>query len=409
MERVWQYPLFEAFQRRRGHRFGLGCELKDAPFPYQSQKEPVPLSELETALLCAAAHGVNGLITGDVDVSLHFFMGWNGRTYPSPVAYQRLECLFINDDGVFLYRPRDASKVVEIETPEEHEKILTIFREDAVKIVEGRPDFHPKSLVRMNWWNANKSGQTFFMPVIEMTCEYINFVLMGLSDHRWRIIDDITGKPAGIGKWIDNGFLNGAKMSMSWLETYLAGMLSSVGHYMVQNISLACAAMGLGCFVWGGYVPIVFLGGTQLSEGLGFRFITGKDGMPTPIGKDGYIEALCPPYTKSMDEGVDAVLDMKFGPGGLFSTDYPGKRPWTDPDMGTRVSRFTEEGIACAKAYCNYVYDTYGRFPRSVDAMQMPVGATVHHLELDFYDKYYPEATVSKEQRDHMSVWHGAK
>ena len=44
MDKVWEYSLFEALARRRVHRFGLGYELKEEPFPYRSEKEPVPLS-----------------------------------------------------------------------------------------------------------------------------------------------------------------------------------------------------------------------------------------------------------------------------------------------------------------------------------------------------------------------------
>lgn len=29
------------------------------------------------------------------------------------------------------------------------------------------------------------------------------------------------------------------------------------------------------------------------------------------------------------------------------------------------------EGIACTKAVCNYIFDTYGRFPGAVDAMHL--------------------------------------
>jgi hypothetical protein len=45
------------------------------------------------------------------------------------------------------------------------------------------------------------------MPAINVTYEYINFLLTRFGDRRIPIIDDRTGKPAGIQKWIDNGFL----------------------------------------------------------------------------------------------------------------------------------------------------------------------------------------------------------
>ena len=41
-----------------------------------------------------------------------------------------------------------------------------------------------------------------------------------------------------------------------------------------------------------------------------------------------------------------------------------------------------------------------------VDAIQMPVAATVHHLDFDFYDKYYAPEVIREEQRNHMDIWH---
>ena len=245
MDRVWRYPLFQALAQRRGHRFALGCDLRDAPFPYKSEKKPVPLSELETALLCWAGHGINGLALADLDVSLNTFMSWNGRTHPTPCNDQHADLLFINDDGVFLYRPSDATKIVEIETPQEREKILNMFRKDTVKIADGRPDLPPGSMLRLNFWNANKPGQTLFMPVVNITYEYLAFLLIILNDDRQQIIDDRTGKPAGVGKWIDSGFLTGPQLPMTLADIFVLNVMIANAHYMVQNINLACAAMGL--------------------------------------------------------------------------------------------------------------------------------------------------------------------
>jgi len=409
MDNVWQFPLFQAFAQRRVHRLGLGYEIKDSPFPYKSEKKPVPLTELETAILCWAGNGINGLILGDIDFTLNNYMCWVGRTHGHACNDQHSHLLFINDDGVFLYRPLEATKMVEIETPEEREKLLTWFRKDTVKLADGRPDFSSAGVLKLNAWSANKPGATLFMPIVDITYEYINFLLIAFSDERNQVIDARTGKPAGLKKWIDNGFLNGPSLPMSLMDLFVYNVVVAAGHYMAQNISLACAAMGLGNIVWAGFTPLVVMGGTPVTKGLGFRFITGKDGMPNPVGKDGYIEALCPPYFKNMDEAVNKVLDIKCGRGGLFSADYPGKRPWQDQQMACKAVMYSKETIACVKDYCNYVYDTYGRFPATVDTIQMPIASTAHHLDFDFYDKYYAPGTIRKEQRDHMKVWHEGK
>lgn len=408
MDKVWDYSLFEALARRRVHRFGLGYELKEVPFPYRSKKTPVPLSELETALLCWAGHGVNGLSLGDFEFLLNTMLAWSGRTHPNPCNDQHVDLIFNNDEGSFLYRPRGATKMVEVETPEEREKILTTFREDTLKIGEGRLDLPPTSMLSANVWDTNRPGQTLFMPVVNVTYEYINFLLTRFGDRRIPIIDDRTGKPAGIQKWIDQGYLNGPPMTMRIFENWVMNAISANSFFIVQNINLACTSMGLGCIVYTGILPLVVMGGTPLTKGLGFRFVTGKDGMPIPVGKDGTIEGLCPPYV-NMDEAVDRVIGLKFGPGGLFSADYPGEVPWRDRSMPTRVTKCSEEEVACTKAYCKYVYETYRRFPAYVDPIQIPVTASVHHLDIDFYDQYYPKEAVTKGHRNHMEVWHKGK
>jgi len=83
-----------------------------------------------------------------------------------------------------------------------------------------------------------------------------------------------------------------------------------------MNISLAATAMGLAGWHYGGYVSLVILGGTPLTRGLGFRFVTGRNKMSVPVGKDGIMESLNPPYVKDTEGAEDRFLAMKFGPEG---------------------------------------------------------------------------------------------
>lgn len=406
IDRVWQYPLYQAFARRRALRFPPGAELKRVPFPYKSDKKPIPLSELETALLCWAGRGVTGLCLADIDLSVNTFMSWVGRTHPNPCNDQHQELLFINDDGVFLYRPPEPTKAVEIETPEDRIKILESYRAGLVRMMDERPTFPPASMLQLNLWNANFPGQTVFFPIVDLTWEYINFLFLAFGDEHYQVVDDKTGKPAGVGEWVEKGYLSGAPVPLSMLETLVFNVCVATAHYMAQNIDLARAALGLGGYVWGGYLSMILLGGTPLCTGLGFRFGTGKDGMPTALGKDGFIEPLVPPYVKDMDEAVDRVVDLKFGPGGLFAPDCTGARCWKERTIVESVKPPSEETIACTKAYCRYVYETYGRFPVTQDAVQMPIAITAQHLDLDFYERYYPGEIITPEIRDHMSIWH---
>ncbi len=66
LDQVWNYPLFEALYRRRSRRFGLGFEMPEGPFRYKSAHAPVPLSELEEAMLLGAGAGFSGLAFWDL-------------------------------------------------------------------------------------------------------------------------------------------------------------------------------------------------------------------------------------------------------------------------------------------------------------------------------------------------------
>jgi len=65
LEAIWRYPLFEALYGRRSRRFGLGFEMPEGPFRYRSAQAPVPLSELEEALLVGAGAGFSGVAFWD--------------------------------------------------------------------------------------------------------------------------------------------------------------------------------------------------------------------------------------------------------------------------------------------------------------------------------------------------------
>ena len=61
LHQVWEYPLFEALYGRRSRRFGLGLAMAEGPFKYRSQRAPLPLSDVEEALLVAAGVGFSGI------------------------------------------------------------------------------------------------------------------------------------------------------------------------------------------------------------------------------------------------------------------------------------------------------------------------------------------------------------
>ncbi len=54
---------------------------------------------------------------------------------------------------------------------------------------------------------------------------------------------------------------------------------------------------------------------------------------------------------------------------------------------------------------CNYIYDTYGRFPAHVDAFYLPgVWVQFSHVVLEYYEKLF-DPGLYRQQARHDDVW----
>src|SRR5262252_1308855 len=130
LDLAWTYPLFEALYGRRSRRFGLGFEMPEGPFRYKSAHRPVPLSELEEALLVGAGAGFSGLAFWDLPTPpLYRGGGRRGRTFPTTRPGGHTALFFTNDEGFYVLDANvAASKLREIETPDERGKLLEAYR-----------------------------------------------------------------------------------------------------------------------------------------------------------------------------------------------------------------------------------------------------------------------------------------
>ena len=411
VKQLLQYSLLEAIARRRARRFPLGCTLTEGGIQHTSEQPPLPLNDIETAILCWAGNGVTGSITGDLPTYTggNLFGSWLGRAVPYACNVHNVKLFFTNDDSTFVYDPRSATKPVEIESEADWDRIMTYYRQNCIKVLKERVEFVPKSLLRAIHWNTNQPGTTVFIPVIDQTAEYIDF-LLGVFDYEgygYQLFDDMKGQIAGLQNWIETGRLKGPKVDLSSYEFTMLELNLAPAYMMLENIHLVAGAMGLGSVVFGGYTGTVMLGVTPMSKGLGFRSVTGKNGKPNPVGLDGVFEAYCPPYYRSMDEAVDAFVAKKFGSGAPYAADYEGVVPFKDwTKVQPHYHHPSKASLDMVKAFCSYVYETYGRFPATFDTMLVPIWLQVHHLDLDFYKKYYPHEMVTEAQRRHMRLWH---
>jgi hypothetical protein len=411
VRKALQYPVFEAIARRRGRRFPVGCTSPDGVMHHESGSAPLPLNDIESALLCWAGAGITGMITGDLPTRYggNIFGSWVGKATPYGCNVHNARLFFTNDSGTFLYDPQRAAKHVEIESESDWDRIITQYGEGCTKLSNERVEFNPKLLGGMMSWNINQPGTTVFIPVIDQSEEYINFML-GIFDREgygYRMIDDMQGQSAGLKSFIDAGQLKGPEIPVSSTEVNLFYGEIAPAYLILENISLAAEAIGLGAIMFSGYTGQIVLGVTPWTRGLGFRSCPGKDGKVNPVGLDGIFEAYCPPYYKSMADAVDAFIEKKYGAGGIYSSGYSDITPFKDwKRIQADFHRPSKLSVDQVKAYFNYLYDTYGRVPATFDTKILPVWLQVHHLDIEFYDKHFPPEMVTQAHRDHIKSWH---
>jgi hypothetical protein len=392
-------PLFQTMFRRRTRRFPQGGKLpsKRAGLNYESKEKPVPLSEMETALLCFAACGITGVTVEEIRHLLgHVTV--IGRTVASPCASLTLHLFFSNDEGVYYYTSHKTDEIipaerVRIASPEERHKILEDYKNNTTKLKSGRIDIPREAIGAAFESMVNLPGNTLFIPIADTTREYINLLFTGLAQFRWQLWDEVQGRPAGVGRWIERGFLNGKRMTIAQYDSMLPWLCNLEAGMAMQNMSLAATAMGLGSFMMHTIDLITVM------KALKFHFEEIKgDGFPqateNPVGIDGVLEGHCPPY-KSVDKAVHHIAEIKWGAEGIYGK---GGYNLTRPN-------FYDDIVEITISFCNYVYENYGRLPKYHDALFIPILAQIHHLDHAYYEKFFPEY-LNSDDREHMTLWH---
>jgi hypothetical protein len=409
IRRIFQTPLVDALSRRRSRRIGLGVEITGGHTRYKSAQAPVGLSKEELALLCWACAGSSGLVLSDIDGNLGCStqVRHPGLTTPSPCNSHTTQLLFTNDDGVFFYRPRLANRPVQIENENDLQDLVSSFDEDIVRLQDKRMTLPESAFVQLNVPSSNRPGQTLFMPIVNPAFEIINSLLVMIQFEKYNIVDDATGQPAGIGKWVKKLGLEKAA-PLSFFMNMVGIAISLEAGFMTQNLLLMAEAIGLGAFPHGTAIPLIALGGTPMVRGLGFRFTTDKAGMPNPVGLDGVpeLQGLCPPYVKDMREAVQKVQDAKRKRGGMFAPETTVS-PFKDQQGFVKgVCDASNDVLECVADICQYAYDRYGRFPVGLDAISMPLWVGVHHVDIEFYQRFYKDELISDRIHAHMTDWH---
>ena len=408
------YPFFQSVWDRKSRRMGLGMAMPGT-LEYASPYRPVPLTELEEALLLVAGTGLTGLNLGDIDPSMgaDALVQWTTRTWPSSCSNHGTELFFTNDDGLYFLDmwnlvPEEGEIATLSGKPLEAQVdwILGLVDRAKVQLEPGRarmPTGLPGLFV-FNHWNANKPGTTLFLPVSNMTLEYINLLFIYFSDdYRFTLVDETNGyAPCGLERWIDAGRLDPVRqMGIVELEQRVLSMQVVEQAFICQNINFALQAMGLGGWTYTGYIARFALGGMDV-PGLGFRFADAKRGPSVAVGRDGVFEAFTPPYHADMGEAVDAFLEAKWS---QYEADKP--KSYKEPErVVAQIARPDEDTVRIVKDYCQYVHDTYGRFPAYLDPMYQRLTCQAQHVDTDFYAQYYPPGAVTEQHLAHFERWH---
>jgi hypothetical protein len=393
---------------------------------FVSPHAPLPLDAVEEALLILVGTGVSGITLSDlpfIDSAGETLCGntmlqFTGRVYASACGAHGTELFYTNDHGVYMVQQRQVppARMQEYTQASDRQPLINRLQDHLVTLQEHRLDIPRRSpaLLAFNQWNVNVPGSTLFMPITDVTCIYINtLMLLFESPHRVYVYDDLNNNAEPLKRWADAGKLNRrVPYPLSLLERSAAQQFVGVEQaVMLQNMYLALQAMGLGGWMLGAGSPLVILGGTSV-PGLRFRFVqppaTSKNVAPNPVGLDGIFEAHCPPYYPSMDAAVEAVVAVKWGQGGLFTRDG-GPALFHQPRLLEEdIPVAQDEVVQMTKDLCTYIYATYGRFPAQLDAMNMCMWLQAHHLETDYYDRFMQPGAYHEAIARHMQVWHAA-
>ena len=468
LQDFFSYPFAACVQDRRTRRVAQGVSLSAGDLTYESPNAPSPLTPLEEAILIASV-GPTGAVMHDGPLDKPNgapelgtpFLHVTGRAASSADNAQATCMFMINDEGIWLLRrPQELDALELFRTIprrwEERTEDDWIASANAVKIkVHGERMSFPREWPYYLGWNAqhsNRPGTTCFLPVVDNTRQYINVLLILLSEPRgkaplfmddWRpfrpggaaewvawlasklgFVDPIPYHPIGGLKWVRNGF--------STPETPAPlGSLGTVrteheAFFLLQNIMLTGEALRLGAWVHGAPMPPHVLRRDEANGflGLGFREHSYKPAssrirrwapvpasQPNFVGIDGILEGLCPPYTTDMDAAVDQVLEEKFSAGHvygdpeLFGQVYGDKAAAETYMNEARARQHPPETVKYTKEICKYLVETYGRFPAHVDAFTVPgIWVQLSHLETEYYDRF-ADPSHARRQAEGRQIW----
>ncbi len=257
---------------------------------------------------------------------------------------------------------------------------------------------------------VNNPGTLLVIPVGDLA-QHVLLNLCYMLQNGIVLYDDINGRSIpGIEK-----FSHMVDVENTWPLTFVDQW--SLAEVTVE-LSISCyagtlmlQAMGLGGWMFNGLDPFSALGasGDPAVPGLGFRYDTDERWpYPNPTGLKGVMEGFCPPHYPDMRAAVEAACERKFGLRGPFHPETPG--PWKDSEkVRSSAQVHSQEFRECVALQAQYIFDNFGKFPGTVPSILVVPCLQAHHLDLEFYDKFYDSGAYLKTHATHMERWHSSK
>ncbi|SFL07803.1 hypothetical protein [Geodermatophilus ruber] len=410
------FPLVEALFGRRSRRFALGDEIPDGPLAYRSRHAPQPLTELERMLVLSAMGGTTGWhysITRNPRYAPHpanYAGSATGRTFPSAAGFHTAELFFTDDSGVWFFPTRDAGTLVDPATEQVTAELMVERHRGRVRQLADQRLHLPAEepyLEGHNTWCVNVPGSLLVVPVADIA-QHMLAILCFFTQNGYAIFDDVNGREIpGLERFRDRVDVD-APFPLTFSEQYaLTEATAELATSCYAGV-LMLQAMGLGGWMFDGIDRFSVLGasGNPDVPGLGFRYDRDERwAVPNPTGLPGVFEAFCPPHHADMAAAVAAFTERKFGAGGPFHPRTPGA--WSDsPGFRGAAEPHDEEFQACVALQAQYILDTFGKFPGTVPTLFILNYVQAHHLDLEFYDRFFQPGAYLRTHAEHRERWH---
>ncbi|MBP7526532.1 MAG: hypothetical protein KA801_01315 [Syntrophorhabdaceae bacterium] len=411
------FPLIEALLGRRSRRFFMGADIPDGVLAHTSEQKALPLTDLEKMLVVSACGGNTSwhhMIYRAARYAPHlsnYAGSAGGRVFPSAAGFHTSQTFFTDDDGVYILEMRDAPAFDDRadDGSLSPEAFVDNVRKRVRKLQSSRlglPSEVPYTEAH-NTWVFNKPSTLVVIPVGDLS-QHVLLNICYMLQNGLVLYDDINKcSIPGIERFKDSVDV-GNVWNITFVEQWsLSELTVELGTSCYAGV-LMLQAMGLGGWMFNGIDPFAMLGASGKPEVPGLRFRYDEDERwpyPNPTGLAGVMEGYCPPHHQDMRAAVDALCERKFGPGGPFHPETPG--PWKDSHKVRSAAQNHDERFReCVALQAQYIYDTFGKFPGTVPSMFVIMYLQAHHLDLEFYDRFFKPGSYLKTHAKHIAHWH---